>query len=244
MKAKRVLIILILVVAIISCEKNPICPDEPNYHFFESDELKLLWENIDSALILQNKLRSGEIRQYDINSAYGKLETVQFINQSCNIVNYTSRYRLSPGHNQWCANEIPMIAQSSLYANDESFIDEIEITSEKAINNRLFHTINIVFNDGLDFKSNFTLSDSLRADYNVFNEEDNTTVIYIKAFKSDFLLENMNMEECLFFLFYDQNQTEKLKVIYSNKYGFLTIINNNKHELKRHFQNHSIINQY
>jgi hypothetical protein len=236
MKHTRFTILFSLIAVLISCERNPICPDEPEYHFFTGDELNLLWENVDSALILQNKLNSGEIRHYDSNSAYVKIDTIPFINQFYDTLNFTFIYRLSPETNQWCANAIPMIATSSLYANDDSFINEIEIKLKKAITEELRYQIEFVFKDGQDFSSNFPLSDSVKIDYNVFDGGvDKSTIIYLKTYKSDYQFENMNIEECLFFLFYDQNQVEKFEIIYSNKYGFLNLIKNNNHEITRHF---------
>jgi hypothetical protein len=236
MKHTGVIILIFLNAVIFSCEKNPICPDKPDYHFFTRDELKLLWENVDSALIFQNNLKTGTIGQYDMESFYGNIDTIQFINNLYDTMDFSYGYSLSPGINQWCSNAIPMIAQSSLYANDESFINEIEIRLEKTITDEIIYKIEFVFNDGIDLGTSFSLSDSVKIDYNVFNGEvDKTTIIYLKTYKSNYQHENMKIEECLYFLFYDKNQTEKFKIIYSDKYGFLNLIKNNNHEIKRHF---------
>ncbi len=234
MKHTRFTILFSFIAVIISCERNPICPDEPEYHFFTGDELSLLWENVDSALILQNKLNSGEIEQYDTNSAYGNIDTIQFINQSYDTLNFTCIYRLSPETNQWCANAIPMIASSSLYSIDESFINEIEIQLKKSITDELRYQIGFVLNDGADLSTSFSLTDSIKIEFNIFDGSfDKSTIIYLKTYKSNYQFENMNIDDCLFFLFYDQNQTEKFKIIYSNKYGFLNLIKNNHHEITR-----------
>ncbi|MFW5700654.1 MAG: hypothetical protein ACOCWM_03105 [Cyclobacteriaceae bacterium] len=236
MKHIRFIIQVFLISMIISCDKNPICPDEPDYHFFASDELKLLWVNVDSALIFQNNLETGIIGQYDMESFYGNIDTVLFTNHLYDTLSFRYEYNLIPGINQWCANAIPMIAKSSLYTIEESFIKEIEIKLEKAITDELRYKIEFVFKDGMDLGTSFSLSDSVKIDFNIFNGEvDKTTVIYLKTYKSNYQFENMNIEECLFFLFYDQNHTEKFKIIYSNNHGFLNLIKNNNHEITRLF---------
>lgn len=231
---KYLMLLSLFAILITSCERNPICPDEPNYHFFTGDELNLLWENVDSALILQDKLNSGEIGSSDINSDYGKIDTIQFINQSYDTLNFVYIYKLTSGNNQWCANDIPMIAKSSLYFIEENFIEEIEIKLEKATDSKLIYNIEFLFNEGQDFSSNFSLTDSIKIDYNVFNSGmDASTIIYLKAYISNYQFNNENLNNCLIFEFNTQSHIEKFKVIYSNKYGYLKLIKNENYEIER-----------
>jgi hypothetical protein len=232
--------ISITFLVIISCSKDDggiisFCPHEPEYHFFSGNELTLLWENVDSALILQNKLSSGEIEQYDANDSYGMSDTIPFVNQFDDTLDFIYVYELSPKTNQWCANAIPMGAKSSLISINESFINEIHIELEKSILDELLCRIYFVFNYLQDLISYFSLSDTVKIDYNSFDGGVNNSTIYLKTYKSTYQHENMTIEDCLFFLFYDQNLSEKFKVVYSNKYGFLSLTKNQYHEITRCF---------
>jgi hypothetical protein len=229
------LVLFSFAILIFSCVKNSICPDKPEYHFFKGDELKLLWENVDSALILQNKLNTGEIGLYDTNRAYGKIDTFQFIDKSNDTINYEYRYYLIPGHNQWCINEVPMIAKSILTTIGDSYIQYIEIELEKDITDKLIYKIDFRFNDGMDLSSSFSLSDSIKIDFNIFDGYvDKSTIIQLKCYYENYQFNNENIENSLVFIFSDLHHNEKFKVIYSNKYGFLKLTKNMNYEIERH----------
>lgn len=229
------LVLFSFAILILSCEENSICPDKPEYHSFTGDELKLLWENVDSALILQNKLNTGEIGHFDANSGYAQIDTILFLNQSSDSLYYIYRYGLIPGINQWCANAIPMIAKSILTANGESYIQHITIELEKNVADELIYKIDFGFNDGMDLSTSFSLSDSIKIDFNIFDGNmDKSTIIYLKSFYENYQFNNEKLENCLVLMFKDFHNNEKFKVIYSNKYGFLKIIKNENYEIERH----------
>lgn len=224
-----------MVFTIFSCKNNLFYPDEPIYYLFEEHELKLLWENTDSALILQDNLKNGKIGRYDINASYGRTEVVKFVNRAGDTIDYTNNYGLFPGYNQWFINNIPMIAEASLYSLDESYLFEIQIVSEKNIGDELNNKIRLTFNWGGGFSSNFALEESVNIGYSYLNKEDESLVVYLNTFKSDFMLDDIDMGECLFFLLHDQNQIEKLKIVYSTTLGFLKILIGDDYELNRCF---------
>jgi hypothetical protein len=223
---------LFILVLINSCEED-ICPKKPKYYTFTPDELGLLWENVDSVMMFQNKLISGVIGKNDSNNSYGFKDTLKFLNENNDTLLYDYRHYVLTSTSHFCSNEIPMQTNSDIWLIGDNTIKYAQISLVKQITNELICKLNIGINKE-SLYTKFSLNDSVKISYNIFDDGKNdTNVIYLKTRINDYQFNNETLTKCLFFEFKDLKQNEKFKIIYSPKYGFLIISKNQKELIKR-----------
>ena len=229
-KQRVIIFTFFTVILFYSCRKNKICPNEVEYHFFDKNELSVLWLNTNTALSLQDSMQKTKEKYGD----YSLFDTLRYVNELHDTVLFKRENQFGAILDRFCSNVVPMYANSLFSTNDNiSFVKNMCINLKKYAGDTILYTITVGF-ENTGGGTDFTLNDTIEMKYNVFNYAKSThkREYYMIAKFEEFSLNGVKILNCLTFKFY--NNTELILTMrYSNKYGFIQVLNNNKNEIKQ-----------
>ena len=201
------------------------------YHFFTRSELENLYINVDSAINFQEKI--AKCTTYEefkiIRKIYFEIDTVlyQLDNRDTIACRYDNRLQINDNSDGLAISpDTKTNAVISLTPLISCFISNvgygIHKPSELTIDS---------LSQSIGFSYPGYKGDGFDADLHksAIVNQDNT---YFIVSRDKFILSNLQIENCLFVRFYNTTSIEQAVIIYSNKYGFLKI-KNNQHEITR-----------
>lgn len=227
-KTKIFLIIIILFVVLFGCDKSKIYM---KYYFFSISELEDVCMNIDSIMKFQNKI--SKIETFDEFDGklhmYYENDTVMFHNEngdtvicmSNNVIDVTEQgdaLVLNPNTKTKISLNLFSI-DNSLNFIAGFYLDKPSEIPEDSLSKRI--EFSYPYNSSQRYYTYLYQSGIIK--------DDNT---YSIVSKETFNLNNTQIENCLFVRFYDVSSTEQARIVYSNKYGFLNI-KDNQYEITR-----------
>lgn len=235
---KRPIISLLLLLLITtSCLKNfKFCPDGLQFHFFSEDELHFLWEDIDSALLVQEKLALGVVDHNSLDGIYASLDTIYFITQDMDSVQCVAYELLRCGRNTICKDNLPRLARAGLISNSTNYFNGLTIQLDKSTRDEFNKQIDFDILNYSGYSNSFEIGDTIEYEYNIFNDgPDRPGKTYQFAYEEDYQILNTIFPNSLIFSFKDENYTEQFKAVYSRRYGFIEIIKYEDYKITRLF---------
>ncbi|MEI6556391.1 MAG: hypothetical protein WCL70_12445 [Paludibacter sp.] len=231
MKTIKLLLLCFVAVFLSSCcnESTQIM----KYHFFSRTELDDIYMNTDSILNFQSKVsKYVTYEQFKGNPhTYSEIDTVLFISENGDTIscNYDNRIiiddipdGLGLGYHASTRTTIGI----GLYSIDSCFISGAAFSMQKPSE---------FMQDSLSKHIGFWYPDYKKKGFDAQllkygeNNPDNT---YFIVSRETFSINSIQIANCLFVRFFDELSNQKALIVYSNKYGFLNL-KDNQHEITR-----------
>lgn len=227
---KTIIKTLLLIITIIfwGCDESKVYM---KYHFFSTSELEDIYMNKDSIMRFQRNV-SEHITFEQFNGKqhiYFEIDTVQFQTENgdtiaCRYDNLMQIYDISD--ELVISSETKSTIGISLRPLKNCFISNASFSMQKPSN---------LANDSLSKRIGFWLSDLKLISYDVFLYQSgiiDSNKTYFTMSKETFILDSLQIDNCLFVRFFDEFSNLQALIVYSNKYGFLKI-KNIQHEMTR-----------
>ncbi len=229
MKKNIIKILLsVLIVALWGCDKSKIYM---KYHFFSTSELEDVCMNVDSIMKFQSKI--SKIETFDEFDGklhmYYENDTVLFYDENGDTVTCMSHNIIDVAEQGDALVVNPSTKTRisiNLFTIDNSlnyiagfYLDKPSVIPEDSLSKRI--EFSYPYNNPKGYFTYLYQSGII--------QEDNT---YSIVSKETFELNDIPIENCLFVRFYDVSSVEQARIVYSNKYGFLCI-KDNQYEITR-----------
>ena len=221
---KYIIIMTIGFLSMVSCEDSLV---NMHYFLFTREEISTIKINQDSAMNLQTRI--SNIKTYeeysDSKKDYFEIDTIHFINEQGDTLKMLEssgiRFIVRPSLSVRTYTNTNLIAGLNMI--DSVSFESIYFILEKGSDD-IFYKDVIMTRPNYDYLNGF--------DVRFFSQEnttasENTTMTYEK-----FEWRNNSIDSCMVFTKSDNAKNELFKIIYSNKYGFLNI-KDNQHEITR-----------
>lgn len=195
------------------------------YHFFTRSEIDDIYINADSVIHFQQQL--AEIETYDNfkkkQRIYSEADTLKFLSETGDTIKVrrVSSIQISSKSDELAISPdtYSSIGTTYLPIKDNDFFTGVTFGKTKeAINNK----------DSLKIGYSYFLLNKVLLNANMTN---NNTGSDFSVSKEEYVNNNTRIADCDFIRFFENNSI-KVQIVYSSKYGFLQI-KNNQHEITR-----------
>jgi len=212
------------IVVFFGCEKtNTIM----YYEFFTEEELSNIYINQDSAMNLQVNL--SKCITYDefivAKTEYKESDTIFFQTEIGDTLKFVAVNAIDVRKNDaFFRTETGTYAWSEIEPIDSVFIDFVSIGIMKT--SAYDHIERSVFISSSRYKYKNSIW------FDLSGNRVNDTNTYFVVSQEQFVLDNLVIDNCLFIRKFNLLSQEELSIVYSNKYGFIQL-KDNQHEITR-----------